>query len=87
MPQVYIGPPSGANATYPGVQFAATALVGFANIELAAGQSQQVEIGILRKQLSFYDVSTGQFTLAKGVREVWVGKSVNDILSAGTISL
>ena len=87
VPQVYIGPPRDANATYPGVQFAGIALVGFGNVELEAGGSEVLSIGILRKQLSFYDVETNQFVLAKGEREVWVGKNVNEIVLVGKMSI
>ncbi|RLN53789.1 hypothetical protein BBJ29_004502 [Phytophthora kernoviae] len=65
VPQVYIGPPSDAVTTYPNAQLAATALVEFANVELGAGDSTTASIDIREKQLSFYNVNTTDWELAK----------------------
>ncbi|KAG2521676.1 hypothetical protein BBO99_00005861 [Phytophthora kernoviae] len=65
VPQVYIGPPSNAVTTYPNAQLAATALVEFANVELGAGDSTTASIDIREKQLSFYNVNTTDWELAK----------------------
>ncbi|CAJ2510745.1 Uu.00g063700.m01.CDS01 [Anthostomella pinea] len=76
VPQIYIGPPSTANTTYSGqAQFAATALVGFDSVEIGAGESVRVEIGVARRQLSFWDVDGAGWVLARGEREVWVAQS------------
>jgi len=87
VPQVYVGPPADANQTYPGVQFAAIALVGFDSVSVAAGKSAHLEIPVMERQLSFYNVSSGSFELAKGKREIWIGKSVENIVLAGSIEL
>ena len=87
VPQVYIGPPRNAAQKYPGVQFATTSLVGFDNVEIAAGKSKTVQIGVPAKQLSFFDVKRGEFVVAQGEREVWVGKDVNDIVLNGKIRI
>lgn len=87
VPQVYIGPPTNAAAAYPGVQFAAISLVGFDNVEVASGKSVQVNIGIPKKQLSFYNIKNDSWEFARGQRDVWVGKSVNDIVLSGTVKL
>jgi len=48
--QVYVGPPANVATSYPDVQFAASSLVGFANVELEAGASTTVSM----KQPIFY---------------------------------
>jgi len=87
VPQIYIGPPSNAATTYPGAQFAAIALVGFDNVELAPGKSVTVDIGVPRRQLSFYDVKTGEWVLARGTREVWVSKSAQNVVLSGPVTV
>ncbi|KAK3615964.1 hypothetical protein LTR56_026282 [Elasticomyces elasticus] len=87
VPQVYIGPPADADSTYSGVQFAAITLVGFDNIEIESRESAGVHIGIPRKQLSFYDTTNGSWVLAAGNREVWIGKSAEDIVLTGTVKI
>ncbi|KAK4570478.1 hypothetical protein LTR86_002558 [Recurvomyces mirabilis] len=87
VPQVYIGPPANAASAYPGVQFATISLMGFDNVEIAPEKSIQVSIGIPKKQLSFYNVKTGVFEVAKGQRDVWIGKSADDVVLTGTVTL
>ncbi|TKA72579.1 hypothetical protein B0A55_07221 [Friedmanniomyces simplex] len=67
VPQVYIGPPPHANTTYPDVQFAAIALVGFDNVDIGVGESVRIQIGVLKKELSFYDVGNSSLVLATEV--------------------
>lgn len=85
VPQIYIGPPKGCASEYPGVQFAAITLVGWDNVKIDAGKKVQVNVGIPKKQLSFYDVNSGEWVVAKGERDVYVGGSVDDVRLMGTV--
>ncbi|KAG7388819.1 hypothetical protein PHYBOEH_007681 [Phytophthora boehmeriae] len=87
VPQVYVGPPTNAETTYPGIQFASIALVGFGNVELEAGESATVTIGIREKQLSFYNVSSSSWELASGQRPIYIGKSAEDLVFAGSVEI
>ncbi|KAE9173315.1 hypothetical protein PF004_g27008 [Phytophthora fragariae] len=87
VPQVYIGPPADAASTYPDAQFAAIALVGFANVELEAGASTSVSIGIREKQLSFYNVNTTSWEVAKGERPVYISKNAEDAVFSGHVQV
>lgn len=84
VPQVYVGPPADANPTYHGVQFASITLVGFDSVDIAAGKSAHVEIPVMEKQLSFFNVTSGAFQLAKGKRDVWVGKNAEEYMLTGS---
>lgn len=85
VPQIFIGPPQGCENKYPGVQFAAIALVGWDNVEIEAGSRVRVSVGIPRRQLSFYDVESGEWVVARGERGVWVGGSVGDVRLRGQV--
>ncbi|ETK96931.1 hypothetical protein L915_00455 [Phytophthora nicotianae] len=87
VPQVYIGPPADAATAYPDVQFAATALVGFANVELEAGASTTVTIGVREKQLSFYNVNTTSWEAAKGERPLYISKNAEEAVFSGKVQL
>lgn len=87
VPQVYVGPPSDADKPYPGVQFASMSLAGFDNLELQPGQSLTTSVSVSTRQLSFYDTESGGFVLAKGSREVWVGKNADELVLASKIEL
>jgi beta-glucosidase len=87
VPQIYIGPPSNAETAYPDVQFASIALVGFGNVELEAGESATLTIGVREKQLSFYNTTSSSWQLVTGERPVYVAKSVEDVVFAGTVTL
>ncbi|ETK96942.1 hypothetical protein L915_00452 [Phytophthora nicotianae] len=87
VPQVYIGPPADAATAYPDVQFAATALVGFANVELEAGASTTVTIGVREKQLSFYNVNTTSWEAAKGERPLYISKNAEEAVFSGQVQL
>ncbi|KAF4318714.1 hypothetical protein BBO99_00007138 [Phytophthora kernoviae] len=87
VPQVYIGPPTNAETVYPGIQFASIALVGFGNVELEAGESATVTIGIRDKQLSYYNVSSSSWELASGQRPIYIAKSAEDLVFAGLVQI
>ncbi|POM70291.1 Family 3 Glycoside hydrolase, partial [Phytophthora palmivora] len=87
VPQVYIGQPADAATMYPDVQFAASALVGFANVELEAGASTTVSIGVLEKQLSFYNVNTTSWEVVKGERPVYISKNAEDVVFSGRVQI
>ncbi|KAH7491185.1 putative beta-glucosidase I [Phytophthora ramorum] len=87
VPQVYIGPPADAATAYPDVQFAATVLAGFANVELEAGGSTTVSIGVREKQLSFYNTNTTSWELAKGERAVYISKNAEEAVFTGHVQL
>ncbi|RLN73010.1 hypothetical protein BBJ28_00022535 [Nothophytophthora sp. Chile5] len=87
VPQVYIGPPTDAATAYPDVQFASIALVGFANVELGAGESTTVTIGVREKQLSYYNVNTSSWELATGARPIYVAKDVEDVMFGGMVQI
>ncbi|KAI9731943.1 MAG: hypothetical protein M1834_004394 [Cirrosporium novae-zelandiae] len=87
VPQVYVSAPSDAASTYPGVQFAAIMLVGFANEELAAGETMVVDITVQKQQLKYWDVDGWKFVLAEGKRTVWVGQSIGELVLEGSYEL
>lgn len=87
VPQLYIGPPSGAAQKYPGVQFAVSALAGFDSVELSRGAAKRVTFPISERQLSFWNQTDRSWTLAKGSREVWIGSDAQTRLWSGTIKI
>jgi beta-glucosidase len=87
VPQVYVGPPADAATSYPDVQFAASALVGFANVELEAGARTTVSIGIREKQLSFYNVNATTWELTKGERPVYISKNAEEAVFSGHVQI
>eukprot|EP00644_Phytophthora_capsici_P009787 jgi/Phyca11/131621/e_gw1.108.7.1 len=87
VPQVYIGPPADAATSYPDVKFAASTLVGFANVELEAGASTTVTIGVREKQLSFYNVNSTSWEVAKGERRLYISKNAEEAVFTGKVQL
>lgn len=85
VPQLCISPPSGANKTYPDVQFAVTALTGFDSIELVSGESTVVTFPISQRQLSFWNQTDRSWVVASGTRQVWVGTDVQTVILEGQI--
>jgi beta-glucosidase len=87
VPQIYIGPPSGAAQKYPGVQFAVSALAGFDSMELSRGAARRITFHISERQLSFWNHADRSWVLAKGRREVWVGTDAQTVMLKGTIEI
>lgn len=87
VPQLYNGPPSGANETYPGVQFAVTALTGFDCIELVSGASTVVTFPISQRQLSFWNQTDRSWVVASGTRQVWIGTDAQTVVLKRQITI
>lgn len=71
--QVYTGRAGSA------VQRAPRELKGFASIELAAGESREVEIGVRREDLAYWDLRVDRWVVEGGEYAVEVGASSRDI--------
>ncbi|OQD86253.1 hypothetical protein PENANT_c008G07144 [Penicillium antarcticum] len=87
VPQLYIGPPSGAAQKYPGVQFAVSSLAGFDSVELSRGAARRVTFPISKRQLSFWRQVDRSWVLAEGTREVWIGTNAQSVMLKGTIEI
>ncbi|KAJ5753743.1 Fn3-like domain-containing protein [Penicillium nucicola] len=87
VPQLYIGPPSGAARKYPGIQFAVSALAGFDSVELSRGAARRVTFQISKRQLSFWNQVDRSWVLAEGTREVWIGTDAQTAVLKGTIEI
>nr|GAT49909.1 predicted protein [Mycena chlorophos] len=87
VPQLYIGPPSTANTTYAGFQFAASALVAFDTVNVTAGASQSVHFTISPRQLSFWNQSDRSWVVARGTRSVWVGSDAQTKVLVGSLEV
>ena len=75
--QLYIGIPNSP----------AKQLRGFEKESLNPGQSTTVKFGLTRRDLSVWDVVAQQWALQTGSYNVYVGKSVDDIVLTGTLSI
>jgi beta-glucosidase len=73
--QVYLEKPDHPPA---GAQFADSVLAGFARIQLEPGQSKQIVIHVLPRQLQYWSMAGGRWMTAAGSRTVWVGGSSRD---------
>jgi beta-glucosidase len=73
--QVYAHDPEGTGATDDPAQ----ALVGFAKVALAAGESQSVEIPLNPRWSMHWDIATHAWATHSGARELRVGRSSRDI--------
>ena len=85
VPQMYIGPPSGAAEKYPGIQFAVSVLAGFDSVELSRGAARRVSFPVSERQLSFWNQTDRSWVLAEGTREVWIGTDAQTAVLRGTI--
>ena len=71
--QIYISYPSSAGE--PPVQ-----LRGFEKVSLDVGESTTVELDLLRKELSIWDVVSQNWVLPQGTFEVFVGSSSRNLV-------
>jgi beta-glucosidase len=78
--QVYAGP-------LPGVESPKRKLVGFAKVELEAGERANVRIDIEREQLSYWDEDRDRWVAPTGRVPVYVGSSATEVRLTGTITV
>lgn len=69
------------------VQRAPRELKGFASVELAAGESREVEIAVRREDLAYWDVRVDRWVVEGGDYTVSVGASSRDLRSTTTIAV
>ncbi len=79
--QVYVG------AVGSRVERAAKDLRGFAQVEVAPGQTETVTIEIPVQDLAFYDVELGAWVVEQIDYAVYVGQSARDVLPPVTVSV
>ena len=61
-------------------------LVGFARVELEAGETKTVSIPVKHEQLSYYNETTHTFDVEQGAVDIFVGASSADIRLKGQIN-
>ncbi|MFF2273638.1 glycoside hydrolase family 3 C-terminal domain-containing protein [Agromyces sp. NPDC058136] len=79
--QVYTGHADSA------VQRAPRVLAGFASVELAAGESREVEVRVRREDLAYWDVRVDRWVVEGGELSVEVGASSRDLRLATTVAI
>ena len=76
VPQIYLGAPG---KIPEGVQFPVRALVGFDRVFVAAGQTRNVTLHVLPRQLQYWSTKEGKWVTASGKRMLSVGASSRDL--------
>lgn len=84
IPQVYLGPAPGLSSS---IQQAVSKLVGFEQVNLNPGESQQVTLHVTGQQLSSWSSVAGSWQLGTGTRALWIGSSSRDPLLQGTVAV
>jgi beta-glucosidase len=79
--QAYIGLHGSAVARAP------RALAGFAVVDLAPGQTQEVVIAVRREDLSYWDPRLDAFIVEPGTYQVSVGASCRDLRVSGNVDV
>ncbi|WP_166979766.1 beta-glucosidase [Paramicrobacterium fandaimingii] len=79
--QLYAGLPEST------VQRAPRELKGFAAVELAAGESRDVEIVVARGDLAYWDIRVHSFVVEGGEYVVSVGASSRDLRSSASVTI
>ncbi|MDR1432464.1 MAG: glycoside hydrolase family 3 C-terminal domain-containing protein, partial [Propionibacteriaceae bacterium] len=80
--QVYADPTNDSSAVQ-----AATKLVGFAKVDIAAGESKVVEIPIDSHQFEYWDADTDKWEFAEGTRRLSIGTSAAASDAAARLSV
>jgi beta-glucosidase len=76
--QVYLGPPRRSPAP-----IAVRALVGFARLDLAPGQTERITVHVGRRERSYWSVERNDWVVAPGTRPLFVGSSSRDLRLRG----
>jgi len=76
VPQIYLGAPG---KIPEGVQFPVRALVGFDRVFVTAGQTRNVTLRVLPRQLQYWSTKEGKWVTASGKRMLSVGASSRDL--------
>ncbi len=76
VPQVYLGAPAEIPA---GVEFPVRALVAFDRVHLARGESRQVVLHVVPRQLQYWSAKESKWITASGKRTISVGRSSRDL--------
>ncbi|MGO2746126.1 glycoside hydrolase family 3 C-terminal domain-containing protein [Microbacterium sp.] len=79
--QVYVSPVSSE------VERAPRELKGFASVEIAAGETADVQVNVRRADLAYWDIRVDRWTVEGGDYRVEVGASSRDIRSSTTIEV
>lgn len=79
--QAYVSVPGSAQVRVP------RALAGFASVELAPGESREVQISLDRRDLEYWDVRIDRFVLEPGTYEIALGSSSRDLRASVEVTL
>ncbi|QDS71883.1 hypothetical protein FKW77_010160 [Venturia effusa] len=82
VPQLYINLPSTAGDGTPPRQ-----LRGFEKVKLAANESAQVQFGLMRRDISVWDVVSQQWIIPSGKIGIEVGFSSRDVKATSSLSI
>ena len=82
VPQLYVTFPSSTPSGTPPYQ-----LRGFVKVEIASGERRTVEFDLMRRDLSYWDVSAQQWRIPEGEFTLHVGLSSRDLLTNTTLTV
>lgn len=82
IPQLYISLPSTAPAGTPPRQ-----LRGFENVMISAGQTISMDFNLMRRDLSYWDITAQDWIIPAGQMGVHVGFSSRDLILNGTLTV
>jgi beta-glucosidase len=78
--QLYLGDPSSAGEP-------ARQLRGFQQVQLGAGQSTVVSFPLTARDLAYWNTGSGNWSVASGTYQIWVGDSSADLPLNGSFSV